>query len=110
MEEQKYVTINLDGQIFKLKTALVGGIIHGDPEYPMAFYAGKLALEEIGMSLLHALRAIIKIQLDVHQFTLPQTEEFIVFCLAEAIRREERRLLMGDDESDTVLRMSKHNL
>jgi hypothetical protein len=110
MESKRYVSVELDGTVYKLKTALVGGLLHDDPSYPMAFYAGKLALEEIGMSLLHALRAVIKIQVDVHEFTLEESEEFVLFCLAEAMSREERRLKMGSDDSDTVLRMTKHNL
>jgi hypothetical protein len=110
MEGDKFITCDVDGQIIKLKSALVGGLIYGDPEYPMAFYAGKLALEEMGMCLLHALRATIKIQVDVHKFSIKETEEFILFCVAEALRREERRIMNGGQDPDTVMRFTKHNL
>jgi hypothetical protein len=109
-EIKKFVTVDLDGQIFKLETALVGGKIHGDPEYPIAFYAGKVTLEEIGMSLLHALRAVIKIHTDVHDFSLRQSEEFIIYCLEEALKREHRRLTHPGEDNDTVMRVTKHNL
>ena len=110
MDQKQYVTVEVDGQIFKLKTCLMGGSLLDDPGYPMAFYAGKLALEELGMSLLHAFRALVKIQMEIHNFTLDECAEFINLCMMEALKREEKRLLFGGEEGDTVFRMTKHNL
>jgi hypothetical protein len=111
MENVKKVILNIDGTTFHLKSMLIGGMMESDPQYPMGAYAGKLEMEEFAMCLLHALRAAIKINVDVHAMSLQESKELITFCLTEAIIREERRLNNPTHEDlDTVLRMTKDNL
>lgn len=111
MENVKKVTLNIDGTTYHLKSMLIGGMMESDPQYPMGAYAGKLDMEEFAMCILHAFRAAIKINVDVHAMSIKESEEFITFCFAEAIRREERRLNNPTHEDlDTVMRMTKDNL
>jgi hypothetical protein len=108
--DDKFVSIKFDDHSYKLKHVLMGGVTDGDPEYPMGMFAGNMSIENLGMCVLHAFRAAIKINVDAHGMTVGQSEEFLLFCLAEALRREERRVRLGDDYEDSVLRVTKHNL
>ena len=88
MSEIKGVTLFFDGEEVFLQTAIIGGVTGDAIECPMGMYAGKLQPEDVGLSLLHSLRAVIKITREHWGFNMSKTEDFIVFTLAEAIRRE----------------------
>lgn len=108
MDNRKKIIIKIEDYEYEMETALLGGIKSGDPQHPMGIYAGTLAIEDIGMALLHALRATLKISLDVHKMDIETAESFILFTVHEAVKRERARMEKVDfDHEDIIMRMSK---
>lgn len=103
--EQDLIKIELNGEPQHLNMLLGGGINKDD--HPTAFYAGDFSPEKMGIALMHILRAVIKSQREVLEVPLERSEDFILFCLAEAMRRERIDRHKSSEESDTIMSMTK---
>lgn len=113
MKKDNIVTIKWADQTMELKTALVGGVTSDAHECPMGMYAGSMDIGDIGMALLHNLRAALKVTKDHHGMNTMQGKDFILFCLNEAVAREVENKNIDNTsykEHQTVLRMTKDNL
>lgn len=113
-EEIKGITVHFDGEELFLQTAIIGGVTGDALECPMGMYAGKLLPEDVGLSLLHSLRAVIKITRDHWRMDMDKAEDFIIFTLAEAIRCEKRENPRDNFplnvHHDILARLRKENL
>jgi|tagenome__1003787_1003787.scaffolds.fasta_scaffold19819119_2 hypothetical protein len=106
----KFITVKWADQTIKLKTALIGGVTDDIHACPMGMYAGSMDIGDIGLALLHNLRATIKVVKDHHDMSVDQGVDFILFCLKEAeIREIENKNIDNTSyqEHQTVLRMTK---
>jgi hypothetical protein len=85
----KYITIQVGDEEFKLKTAIIGGVLLEDEGFPMGMYSGSQDIGDIGVAVLHSCRAIMKILKEMHGLNMEQSIDFIRFCTLEASDREE---------------------
>lgn len=85
--EDAYVTVTFAGDTFVLNNVFIGGISIKDGN-PIGVYSGMLDVAEMGLSLLAMFRAILRTTREEMGMSPEITEDFMVFCLAEAIKKE----------------------
>lgn len=81
------VTVSFAGESFVLKNTFIGGRSVED-EHPIGVYSGVLDISEMGISLLSMFRAILRTTREEMGMPTKIAEDFILFCLAEAIKKE----------------------
>jgi hypothetical protein len=87
----KKVILLLDGEPVEIKNALIGARMEDNDHTPFSVYAGQLEISEVGLSLLHILRAVLKINTEEMGMSLDTSENFILFTLQEAVKLEKLR-------------------
>jgi hypothetical protein len=85
--EDSHITVSFCGDTFILKNVFIGGRNTKD-DSPMGVYSGVLDIAEMGISLLTMFRAILRTTREEMGMPTDTTEDFILFCLAEAMKRE----------------------
>jgi antitoxin component of RelBE/YafQ-DinJ toxin-antitoxin module len=81
------VTISLAGESFAIKNAFIGGR-EVDGDNPIGMYSGVLDIAEMGLSLLSMFRAILRTTRQELGMPVDVAEDFILFCLSEALKKE----------------------
>jgi hypothetical protein len=84
----KKVFLDLDGDRIEIENALIGGKMAQGAQEPFSVYAGPLDIGDIGLALLHIMRATIKITMDELHLPLQSSEEFMLFTLKTALQLE----------------------
>jgi hypothetical protein len=106
-------TVTAGGRTVEFKTCLLSGMANDGEDTPMAMFVGRFDLHEFGIILMSQLRAVYKILQREFEMDNPEAEDFVVFCLANAIKIEEeakRRVARGEAEyGESVLKMTKDN-
>jgi len=87
----KKVMLVLDGEVIYIKNALIGARMEDNDHTPFSVYAGQMDIGEIGLSLLHILRAVLKINVDEMGLSMNLAEDFVLFTLKEAVKLENLR-------------------
>lgn len=85
--EDSHITVSFCGETFVLKNVFIGGRNVKD-DSPLGVYSGVIDVAEMGVSLLAMFRAILRTTREEMNMPISAAEDFIVFCLAEAIKRE----------------------
>jgi hypothetical protein len=85
--ESADITVSFAGETFVLKNAFIGGRNVADKN-PVGVYSGVLDVAEMGISLLSMFRAILRTTREEMGMPTDTAEDFILFTLAEAIKRE----------------------
>lgn len=105
--------VKAGGREVIFKSCLLSGIAEDGNETPMAMFVGRFHLGEFGVVLMSQLRAVYKLLLREFDMNKLQAEDFVIFCLANAIKVEEEaqeRIKNGDPfEGETVTKMTKDN-
>lgn len=81
----------LDGEVIYIKNALIGARMEDKDHTPFSVYAGQMDIGELGLSLLHIFRAVLKINVEEMDMPSHSAEDFILFTLKEAVRLENAR-------------------
>lgn len=102
MKKTRFI-VELDGQKMELSAGFVGGFMADMSNAPMGMYAGNLSLEDTSISLLHILRAVIKINVEEQGLNHEQSKVFINFAVEQAIKIEKEN---ADEENVSI---EKHN-
>lgn len=97
------IKVEVDGQKFELRGGFVGGFMSDFTNAPVGMYAGTLSVEDTGISLMHLLRAVIKINVEEQGLNYEQSKAFIDFTLEQALRIEKEN---ADEEN---VSLEKHN-
>lgn len=87
----KKVILLLDGEAIEIKNALIGARMENEDNTPFSVYAGSMDISELGLSLLHIFRAVLKINTEEFDMPMNLAEEFILFTLREAVVLENLR-------------------
>lgn len=82
------VKVVVDGQEYEFENLLCTGCPVNDENNPTSFYFGHRDIGEMGVNVMYLLRSILKICRTELGFTKHVSEEFILECLKEAVRRE----------------------
>jgi hypothetical protein len=83
------ITIILgDGTKIELSSAFVGGIMNDLTKAPMGLFSGHMNIETAGTSLIHLLRAAIKLCHEELEMPLHVYASFLHFCMETAIEKE----------------------
>lgn len=96
-KETPQVEVKWSGNVMHLENVFIGGRWVEEGKSPVGFYGGEINIGEMGISLMNLLRGVIQITSEECGLTPDKCEDFIVSCVAEAIRREEA------DRRDEVL-------
>lgn len=83
------IVIRVGTEEIKAKNVFIGGFKDDGSEDIIACYGGVLDPAEMGLSLMHLHRATMRIMVNQLRMPLDKAEEFMLLCLAEAVRREE---------------------
>lgn len=99
------------GEIFRMESALISGVMNDEIASPMSLYSGKLDLEEVHSALFYANRAVIKILMDEFGIPLDCSEEFLLSAVTEAVTEEYNSRSTGNLDVDVrkVLRENRKN-
>ena len=87
----KKVLLLLDGEAIEIKNALIGARMENEDNTPFSVYAGTMDIGELGLSLLHIFRAVLKINTEEMDMPMNLAEDFVLFTLKEAVRLEKAR-------------------
>lgn len=99
------------GEIFRMKSALISGVMNDGTISPMSLYSGTLDLEEVHNALFYANRAVIKILMDEFGIPLDCAEEFLGSAVSEAVTEEYNARSQGNMDVDVrkVFRENRKN-
>lgn len=99
------------GEIFRMRSALISGVMNDDLDTPTSLYSGTLDLEEVHTALFYANRAVIKILMDEFGIPLDCSEEFLLSAVSEAVTEEYNARSKGNLDVDVrkVFRENKKN-
>lgn len=102
MFENKKVFLEIGEERFEIHNALIGASMKPNGEEPFSIYAGKLDVSDIGLALLHVIRAAMKITREEYNTPLSVTKEFIEFTVKTAFDMESTNDFMDFVRSDSV--------
>ncbi len=91
MKNQKII-LDLDGDKFEITNALIGARMVNSDNNPFSVYAGKMEIGEFGLSFLHIMRAVIKINIEELGLSFSAAKEFIDFTAQTAMTLEKNRM------------------
>lgn len=87
----KEVKLLIDGQMLEVHNALIGARMDDRDKTPFSLYAGNIDFTEVGVSLLHILRGVIKINREEHDLSPTDIKEFLLFTVKTALDLERER-------------------
>lgn len=86
--EMPIVEVNFQNDTLHFENIFIGGQLTGGHRDHVSFYSGELNLGEMGVTLMTLLRGVIRITGEECGLSASKAEDFISFCLAEAVKRE----------------------
>jgi hypothetical protein len=87
----KDVKLLIDGQMLEVHNALIGARMNDRTDTPFSLYAGNIDLSEVGVSLLHVVRGVIKINREEHGLNPNDIKDFLLFTVRTALDLERDR-------------------
>jgi hypothetical protein len=85
--DRAMVEVKFDDQKILLENVFIGGRLDSE-KTSVGFYSGSLDIGEMGVSLMHMLRGVLKATYEEVGLSRNKSIEFIQHCLVEAIGRE----------------------
>lgn len=104
------ITILFDGKKLELKCGVIGGRLADDTNATMGMFFGLLDIEEGAITMLHAMRAFIKMVVDDFDGDMQRAESLLHFIVEDAIKREIENESIDNatlKQHETVLKMRK---
>jgi hypothetical protein len=105
-QQRKPITVIIDDEKFEIDQCIIAGVFskgHSQEGHPMGSWCGSLEIGDMGIALMHALRAIIRINTEYQGLRITQSAEFINDCAKEALKRE---ILNRNDATEHFKKMS----
>jgi hypothetical protein len=87
--DKPQIEVRWGDQIIHLENAFIGGRWVEEDMNPIGFYGGKIDIGEMAISLMNLLRGVIQITGQECHLSPEKREDFLISCVAEALRREE---------------------
>lgn len=101
----------LDGNSIEVKNCLIGGRMVDTTDTPFAVYCGNTDISEVALSMLHIMRATIKLIRNEYHMSTEASQDFLNFISVEAIRleREHAAELETGDSVETFVKRYMDN-
>ena len=103
------ITISFEDKEFKMTNAFIGGSLDDARKTPIGMFTGSVDIGDMGVALLTVIRTVLQTTTTEIGMSLEQSADFVVVCLAEAMKREEQALNVNRDELHDIVKKFMKN-
>ena len=103
------LTISFEDKEFKMTNAFIGGSLNDSRKTPIGMFTGSVDVGDMGVALLTVMRTVLKTTTSEIGMSMEQSADFIVVCLAEALKREEQEQKLNHNELHDIVKKFMKN-